>query len=552
MFAAQMLPDSFTALFGAVGFGAAVQTFFEVGVQQQPMGAHPGHHRRADGRCERMAAAATNSDLRQLISAGHGVKDITDALAVLSVGSGCRDRCRAGSVDAMFTDGPYLACRHSERLAGLWSLLVGRRVAAAYYVGMFRSLPLSQVGTRGGDPLDTILAVRAVRSAASHTVDAVAERLSVPAEQLVSALKTLGGRRGRCTEAADVAVVAAADYRQATVAAAHPACSPAARRAVGARRVSGPGAAGWAARRNEPHRSATPRIMRLLAGWPADDDTEMAAGNPTCPPALLVHLAAREGSDGPYMAACNPGAPPVLVERLAAHPEAAIVHFAARNPSCSPSTLTRLAASADPPIRSEAASNPAIPTPVLHQLAADEDIRVREHVALNPLCPPALLRRLCEDPEDVVREAAHAADAYHDAADEHVETMHLARLASHPWVEIRRRVAQNPAVHPDDLDVLANDDESWVRLSVAAHRRTRPDTVAALCNDSGDMTRCNAASNPNCPPEKISHLCGVNDPHLRFMAASNPACPTALLQRLVKSDDDSDVRSAAAMNLAGL
>ena len=431
-------------------------------------------------------------------------------------------------------------------------MLVGRFVAAAYYVSMACSSTLSQVGARSGCPLDTILAVRAVRSAASHTVDAVAERLSVPAEHLVAALKTMGGSRGVCARAADVAVVAAAHYRQATAAATHPACSPAARRAVGARRVSSPGAAGWATRRNEPHRSATPRIMRLLAGWPAaGGDTEMAADNPVCPPALLVRLA--DGlSDGPYVAACNPGAPPVLVERLAAHPEAARVHFAARNPSCSPSTLTRLAASPDSSIRSEAASNPAIPIPVLYQMAADGDIEVRKHVALNPRCPQALLRRLCEDPSDVVREAAHAANAYHDAADEHVETMHLARLATYPWDEIRRRVAQNPAVHPDDLDVLASDDESWVRASVAAHRRTRPDTVAALCNDSNFMTRCNAAANPNCPPEKISRLCGESDPYLRFMAVGNPACPTALLQRLVESDDDSDVRAAAAMNLAGL
>ena len=213
----------------------------------------------------------------------------------------------------MFTEAPDPACRHSERLAGSWSLLLGRCVAAACYVGMSRSLPLPQVGIRGGDPLDTTLAVRAVRSAASHTVDAVAERLSVPAEQLVPALKTLGGRRGSCAEAADAAVAAAAHCREATAAAAHPACSPAARRAVGTRRVNGPGAAGWAARRNEPHRSAAPRIMRLLAGWPADYDTEMAADNPACPPA---HLAARENSDGPYMAVSNPACPTALLQRL--------------------------------------------------------------------------------------------------------------------------------------------------------------------------------------------------------------------------------------------
>ena len=90
MFAAQMLSDSFAALFGVAGFGAAVRTFLYVGVQQQTVGAHPGHHRRANGRCERMAAAATNSDFRQLMSVDRGIKDITDARAALSVGSGCR------------------------------------------------------------------------------------------------------------------------------------------------------------------------------------------------------------------------------------------------------------------------------------------------------------------------------------------------------------------------------------------------------------------------------------------------------------------------------
>ena len=414
-----------------------------------------------------------------------------------------------------------------------------------------RSLTLSQAGSRAGCPLDLVVAVRSVRSSASHTVDAVAERLSVPAEQLVAALETMGGRRGACARAVGVAVAAAVHYRQAIAAAAHPGCSPAALRAVGARRVTGPGAAGWAARRNEPYRSATPRIMRLLAGWPADDNTETAAANPACPPALLVHLAAREDSDGPCMAAGNPGAPPGLVEHLAARPEATVVRFAAGNPVCSPSTLTRLAASADRLIRTAVGSNPAIPIPVLHQLAADEDTWVRESVALNQRSPPAVLRRLGEDPDEVVRQAAHAANAYHSAPHES-SNMLLDRFVSHPWDAIRRRVAQNPAVRPDDLDVLANDDTDWVRSSAAAHSRTRADTLAGLCDDSNFATRCNAAENPNCPPEKISHLCGDSDDHLRFMAVSNPACPVALLQRLVESDPDSDVRAAAAMNLAGL
>ena len=187
----------------------------------------------------------------------------------------------------------------------------------------------------GGTPqARRLLAARAARSAATHTLSAVAASVSSNTDDVVEALWSLPGR-GVCAKAAGAAAAAAEHYRQTVDAASHPACSPAARRAVGARMVSAAGASGWAARRNEPQTGATARIMRAAARWQGPDGAEiLAANNPLCPAALLVALSDSEDEDASYVVAGNPSSPQMLIKRFAAHPTPGVRGHAAANPAC--------------------------------------------------------------------------------------------------------------------------------------------------------------------------------------------------------------------------
>ena len=91
------------------------------------------------------------------------------------------------------------------------------------------------------------------------------------------------------------------------------------------------------------------------------------------------------------------------------------------------------------------------------------------------------------------------------------------------WViEILVNIASNPKASPQTLRVLANHENSFVRLEVARNPNTSPETLADLAKDKDFFVRLEVARNPNTLPETLAVL--ANDPAcvIRLDVAKNP------------------------------
>ena len=90
---------------------------------------------------------------------------------------------------------------------------------------------------------------------------------------------------------------------------------------------------------------------------------------------------------------------------------------------------------------------------------------------------------------------------------------------------------------PEELTLLAGDDDSLVRRSVAENPNTPPDTLALLGGDSHDSVKMIVTRNPKTPPDTLALLVQDDEGWVRSAVLRNPALPPETLALLAQSDD---------------
>lgn len=123
----------------------------------------------------------------------------------------------------------------------------------------------------------------------------------------------------------------------------------------------------------------------------------------------------------------------------------------------------------------------------------------------------------------------------------------LALLAGDQDQSVRGFVARNMNTPPEQLALLAEDEGISVRRGIAWNPATLPQTLALLASDHDQGVRAAVAGNPNAPPEGLALLTGESRWQVRRFVAYHPnATPETLL--LLAADEDEDVRECAARN----
>lgn len=116
------------------------------------------------------------------------------------------------------------------------------------------------------------------------------------------------------------------------------------------------------------------------------------------------------------------------------------------------------------------AKNPHTPEDALRVLAEDDDLGVRKAVAQHPHTPEDALNKLAEDPNDSVRWEV----VENERTPQSLKTSILRALAQSADKHLKRNVAEHPSTPEDALEILAKDDDEYVRAASAinqAHRK---------------------------------------------------------------------------------
>ena len=126
-------------------------------------------------------------------------------------------------------------------------------------------------------------------------------------------------------------------------------------------------------------------------------------------------------------------------------------------------------------------------------------------------------------------------------------------LAKDSNEDVRSSVAQNPKTPTPVLELLAKDEDSSVQCEVAENPKT-PTPVLELLAKDGVYFLTSVAKNPNIPTSVLVTLASVlkllakdEDSSVRCEVAENPKSPTSVLELLAK-DEDEDVRWRVAEN----
>ena len=297
--------------------------------------------------------------------------------------------------------------------------------------------------------------LRRLRSAPQFRFDDVAAASGLSVRRLRRAAASRLVPRGRCAQAAVVAVsnraaVVAVSNRAAALT--HRTCPPYAVHAAGFTQddwqvtSETPGAAGWAIRGASSVRTAHRSAVMRAAVYGGDDLRERAVANRSC----LTGVRAR------------------LVEDPSESVRRAAVTFGMA-PASARWVLAAAAISDDAGVRRAVAGRVDCPQHLLNTLAADPDSRCRSAIALCREVPEPALRRFAHDPDSDVRNA-------------------LAR---------RRPLAAGTAA------VLAEDSDVSVRVELASNETCPPGLLERLADDTDDWVRDAVASNEACPPRLI-------------------------------------------------
>ncbi len=97
----------------------------------------------------------------------------------------------------------------------------------------------------------------------------------------------------------------------------------------------------------------------------------------------------------------------------------------------------------------------------------------------------------------------------------------------------RLDLAGKPSTPSEELTLLANDENSYVRRWVADNPNTPPETLTLLASDEDSVVRRIVAENPNTPPETLTLLAKDENSYVRCEVARNPNTPQYVKDYLI-------------------
>ncbi|MEU6984411.1 hypothetical protein ABZ946_13485 [Streptomyces sp. NPDC046324] len=284
------------------------------------------------------------------------------------------------------------------------------------------------------------------------------------------------------------------------------------------------------------------------------------------PPALLASLLADGGHPAPsrcgachrraercpdhapgvrrirLAAAANPAVPPTGLEEFLDADESWVVDAFAERTDLPAHFHPRLAAHPVACVRATAARNPTVGEPLLRQLAEDPDPEVRRAVAENPAVPLALLTALAgrqKLPREPLPRILAATEA------------ELHEQAASRVAQVRALVAARPDLPAVLVDLLAADPDIGVARRIALHPGLGGDRLTDLVQRHGPPVYGAVARNPGCPGGLLRRLARDADSGRRTLRviAAHPALPPDVVEGLL-ADPDPRVAAAAAAHPA--
>ncbi|MDX3667215.1 hypothetical protein [Streptomyces europaeiscabiei] len=296
---------------------------------------------------------------------------------------------------------------------------------------------------------------------------------------------------------------------------------------------------------------------------------EMAARSASIPGRVLVQYAGHE-DPGVRKAVCRAwdALGPADREALLADPDAGVRRAAARQACRSDETLTDgVLAVVEPHERQDVWAEARLPRATAERLMDADDSDVRHALARNPALSPDLVARLSTDPEHRIRlavsarpeltEDQRAAIAYEVGREDRLgplawvlaltgesAALRACATSAHRW--LRRSAAWHPALPPDLVELLADDEDFVVRLYLCEQQPDAP--AEALLRtvlewhsySSYDMVRM-----PQFPGKGLARYADDPDPALRRLVVHDPDAAPESIERL-SHDESSWVQQQAA------
>lgn len=167
---------------------------------------------------------------------------------------------------------------------------------------------------------------------------------------------------------------------------------------------------------------------------------------------------------------------PGYLAKLATVPHLEVLTTVAGNSSTPTDDLDQLARHESPDVRLRVAGNIGTAVSTLERLSTDDYLAVRQKVAANPQTPSVLLDALIRDTEPaVVLRVLDNSKTPTSALSDFLtgERRFTERLA----------VARHPNLAASDMQVLAQNEDPWVRAEIAARLDLPPTVLASLADD---------------------------------------------------------------------
>lgn len=251
----------------------------------------------------------------------------------------------------------------------------------------------------------------------------------------------------------------------------------------------------------------------------------------------------------------NKAAPANVLQLLAADPDTIVRQRVGRNKQTPRDVLERLSLDVSAYVRSGVAANEMTPVEILERLAFDNTYEEKYEQAKRQIAPHA---KLHEASRMYAQEALNnlklvkGSLARNEATPAHI----LLYLATHPELEIRERLAGNPAAPEKALMCLVGDAER-VLEKLVEHPRLPIEVLSKLAVHPFALVRSGVASHLRTPPAVLARLAADSHIRVREAVAKNPHTPVATLEKLAAEGDDTAstetivaVRAALAQNPA--
>ncbi|WP_437912697.1 hypothetical protein WME73_37495 [Sorangium sp. So ce302] len=356
--------------------------------------------------------------------------------------------------------------------------------------------------------------------AALHPHTPLATLLSLATDQAIGVRRALARRMGAPREV--LAQLARDPTRPVRCAvAAHPGCDEALRRLL------------WTDSDGDVR-----AVARRAAAIPHhfSEDLARILRNEPVPASLLVEFA-ELGGQARRAVASHRECPRDWLERFRHDADAAVRLVAETRMGLSLDTLRAFAKHRLASYRVTAAASLPWDDARMPELFADRNERVLLALLRRPDFPAAFYAQITDSPPPAVRLLL----ATHEALD----AAHLQGLLRDPLADVRRRLARRRALSAEQFEVLANDDDTWVKLELVK----RPDCPEACLRRWSraprELLRRAVFAHPGVTPDILATASALRDNHCEI--AKHPLTPERILVQLADSADVF-VRGAVAQN----